>query len=676
MIGDRVAYILDADLALVPQGATGELYVGGAGLAQGYHQRPGMTAERFVADPFAACGGRIYRTGDLVRQRVDGLVEYLGRIDHQVKIRGFRIELGEIETCLLEHESIREAVVLALDAPSGKQLVGYLVTDVAEQSEAQQSVLREALKAHLKSQLPDYMVPTHLILLGSMPLTANGKLDRRALPAPDLELNRHHYVAPSNELEVSLAQIWCEVLNVGQVGLNDNFFELGGDSILSIQVVSRARQQGIHFSPRDLFQHQTVQTLAAVASRTEQVSAEQGLIMGDSRLTPIQHWFFDTDIPQRQHWNQALLLQPTAPLEPHRLEQALLAVIEQHDALRLRFSKVAGQWQATHQSMFEAPVLWQVRVSSMDKCAALFADAQRSLDLEEGPLLRVLLVDGPDGQQRLFIAIHHLLIDGVSWRVLLDDLQTVYRQLHAQQSVKLPAKTSAFKDWAARLQAYAGSDSLREELDWWQAHLAGPIADLPCDHPEGGRQNRHGQSVSVRLDSERTRQLLQQAPSAYRTQVNDLLLTALARVLCRWSGQPSALIQLEGHGREALFDDIDLTRTVGWFTSAYPLRLTPSNIEEAAGQGASIKAIKEQLRAVPHKGLGYGVLRYLADDRSRQRMAGLPVAPITFNYLGQFDQSFGADALFHPLDEASWRGPRWQCPATQRAERRRSGVWR
>ncbi|VVM85413.1 MULTISPECIES: non-ribosomal peptide synthetase [Pseudomonas] len=652
VIGDRVAYILDADLALVPQGATGELYVGGAGLAQGYHQRPGMTAERFVADPFAANGGRIYRTGDLVRQRADGLVEYLGRIDHQVKIRGFRIELGEIETRLLEHESIREAVVLALDAPSGKQLVGYLVTDVAEQSEAQQSVLREALKAHLKSQLPDYMVPTHLILLGRMPLTANGKLDRRALPAPDPELNRHHYVAPSSELEVILAQIWCEVLNVGQVGLNDNFFELGGDSILSIQVVSRARQQGIHFSPRDLFQHQTVQTLAAVASRSEQVSAEQGLIMGESRLTPIQHWFFDTDIPQRQHWNQALLLQPTAPLEPHRLEQALLAVIEQHDALRLRFSKLAGQWQAQHQPISEAPVLWQVRVSSMDKCAALFADAQHSLDLEEGPLIRVLLVDGPEGQQRLFIAIHHLVVDGVSWRVLLDDLQTVYRQLDAQQSVKLPAKTSAFKDWAARLQAYAGSESLREELGWWQAHLAGPTADLPCDHPAGGRQNRHAQTVSVRLDSERTRQLLQQAPSAYRTQVNDLLLTALARVLCRWKGQPSALIQLEGHGREALFDEIDLTRTVGWFTSAYPLRLTPLNIEEAAGQGVSIKAIKEQLRAVPHKGLGYGVLRYLADDLSRHSMAQLPVAPITFNYLGQFDQSFGADALFHPLDEA------------------------
>ncbi|MBK5304814.1 MULTISPECIES: non-ribosomal peptide synthetase [Gammaproteobacteria] len=646
VIGARVAYILDADLALVPQGATGELYVGGAGLAQGYHQRPGMTAERFVADPFAANGGRLYRTGDLVRQRADGLVEYLDRIDHQVKIRGFRIELGEIETRLLEHEFVREAVVLALDAPSGKQLVGYLVTSVAEQDEAQQTALREALKAQLKSQLPDYMVPTHLILLASMPLTANGKLDRRALPAPDPELNRQQYVAPSNEFELTLAGIWCEVLNVQQVGLNDNFFELGGDSILSIQVVSRARQQGIHFSPRDLFQHQTVQTLAAVATRTEQVMAEQGLLSGESRLTPIQHWFFDTEIPQRQHWNQALLLEPTVALDPHRLEQALLAVIEQHDALRLRFTEVAGHWQAEHQAVSDAAVLWQVHVPAMDKCVALFADAQRSLDLEQGPLMRALLVDDSEGQQRLFIAIHHLVVDGVSWRVLLDDLQTVYRQLESRQSAKLPAKTSGFKDWAARLQAYAGSESLREELSWWQTQLAGPSAELPCDRPQGGQQNRHAQTVSVRLDSERTCQLLQQAPTAYRTQVNDLLLTALARVVCRWSGHESALIQLEGHGRETLFDEIDLTRTVGWFTSAYPLRLTPMS-----EQGASIKAIKEQLRAVPHKGLGYGVLRYLADGVCRQTMAVLPVAPITFNYLGQFDQSFGSDALFRPLDE-------------------------
>ncbi|MFL6874633.1 non-ribosomal peptide synthetase [Pseudomonas marginalis] len=642
IIGDRVAYILDADLALVPQGATGELYVGGAGLAQGYHERPGMTAERFVADPFARQGGRLYRTGDLVRQRADGLVEYLGRIDHQVKIRGFRIELGEIETRLLEHAAVREAVVLALDSPSGKQLVAYLVSD------ADHGTLREALKAHLKAQLPDYMVPAHLIVLDSMPLTANGKLDRRALPQPDPEANRQQYVAPRNELESTLAAIWCAVLNVQQVGLDDNFFELGGDSILSIQVVSRARQAGIHFSPRDLFQHQTVQTLAGVATRSEQVSAEQGVLTGASGLTPIQHWFFDTDIPARQHWNQALVLKPLQLLEPHRLEQALLAVLEHHDALRLSFTRRDAQWHAEHLAVPKGGVLMQAQVRDMQQCTALFTDTQRSLDLQHGPLVRALLVDGPQGQQRLLIAIHHLVVDGVSWRVLLEDLQNVYRQLSDGQSVSLPAKTSALRDWAARLQAYAGSESLREELSLWQDRLAGSDAALPVARPHGSLRNRDADTVSVRLDAEHTRQLLQQAPSAYRTQVNDLLLTALARVLCRWSGHDSALIQLEGHGRESLFDDIDLTRSVGWFTSAYPLRLTPQT-----GQGDSIKAIKEQLRAVPHKGLGYGVLRYLADDLCKQSMAALPSAQITFNYLGQFDQSFGADALFHPLDESA-----------------------
>ncbi|MFJ3484091.1 non-ribosomal peptide synthetase [Pseudomonas sp. NPDC090202] len=649
VVGSRVAYILDADLALVPQGATGELYVGGAGLAQGYHQRPGLSAERFVADPFASDGGRLYRTGDLVRQRADGLVEYLGRIDHQVKIRGFRIELGEIENRLLEHDAIREAVVLALDMPGGTQLAGYLVSDAASQGEEAQAQLRESLKTHLRSQLPDYMVPTHLILLASMPLTANGKLDRRALPAPDPELNRQRYVAPSNALEQHLVNIWCDVLNVSQVGLNDNFFELGGDSILSIQVVSRARSLGIHFTPRDLFQHQTVQSLALVASRTEQVQAEQGLLTGESALTPIQHWFFDSDMPQRQHWNQALVLQPTGSLDPHALDQALLAVLEQHDALRLSFTQANGQWRAEHRGLPDGGVLRQAKVNDMADATALFDQIQRSFDLQHGPLVGALLVDGPNGEQRLLLAIHHLVVDGVSWRILLDDLQVAYRQILAGNAAQLPAKTSALRDWAARLQAYAGSESLREELQLWQQQLAGPANELPGQREQGSQQNRHAQTVSVRLDAAATRQLLQQAPAAYRTQVNDLLLTALARVVGRWTGQPSTLIQLEGHGRETLFDDIDLTRTVGWFTSAYPVRLNPLD----AGPGEAIKAIKEQLRGVPHKGLGYGVLRYLADAASREAMAALPHAPITFNYLGQFDQSFADDALFRPLETSA-----------------------
>ncbi|ORT69487.1 non-ribosomal peptide synthetase [Pseudomonas mosselii] len=645
VIGARTAYILDDDLALLPQGGIGELYVGGAGLAQGYHDRPGLSAERFVADPFSHDGGRLYRTGDLVRLRADGLVEYVGRADQQVKIRGFRIELGEIESRLQEHAAVEEAVVLALDLPGGKQLVGYLVCPQASADGEAQALLREAVKADARQHLPDYMVPAHLVLLDSLPLMGNGKLDRRALPAPDLEQALQHYQAPANELESQLAQVWREVLNLPRIGVQDNFFELGGDSILSIQVVSRARQLGLQFTPRDLFQHQTIQTLAAVVTRSEAPgSIEQGPREGRAGLTPIQHWFFDSEVPQPQHWNQAVLLQVRQPLQAEALEQALAALVEHHDSLRLRFARANGRWQAEYAQPSTQPLLWTATVSDFENCQALYTDAQRSLDLAEGPLLRALLVSDEQGAQRLLLTIHHLVVDGVSWRVLLEDLQALYR------GETLAAKTHAMGDWAARLASYAGSDSLRDELDWWEAQLGSARRELPCDHPQGGNLHRHARSIAIELDVEQTRQLLQQAPAAYHTQVNDLLLTALARTLCQWSGDQQVLVQLEGHGRDGLFEDMDLTRSVGWFTNAYPLSLSPQMGEDESARAGSIKRIKEQLRQVPHKGLGHGVLRYLADEAGRERMAALPQARITFNYLGQFDQQFDQAALFQPLD--------------------------
>jgi len=645
VIGARSAYVLNDDLALLPQGGIGELYIGGAGLAQGYHDRPGLTAERFVADPFSGDGGRLYRTGDRVRLRADGLVEYVGRADQQVKIRGFRIELGEIESRLQVYADIDEAVVLALDLPGGKQLVGYLVCAQANADAATQADLREALKAHARRHLPDYMVPAHLVLLAQLPLMGNGKLDRRALPAPDLELVQLHYQAPANALEEQLAQVWREVLNVTRVGVQDNFFELGGDSILSIQVVSRARQLGLQFTPRDLFQHQTIQALAAVVRHSDAPSViEQGARVGSSALTPIQQWFFDSEVVEPQHWNQAVLLQAREPLLAASLEQALAALLVQHDSLRLRFSQVNGRWHGEYQQPTSEQLLWTATVADLDDCQALYTDVQRSLDLQQGPLLRALLVSDGQGQQRLLVVIHHLVVDGVSWRVLLEDLQALYR------GANLAAKTHAMGDWAARLATYAGSDSLRDELGWWQTQLAGVRRELPCDHPQGGNLNRHAQTLSINLEVEQTRQLLQQAPAAYHTQVNDLLLTALARTLCRWSGDREVLVQLEGHGREGLFEDLDLTRSVGWFTNAYPLALAIEPGDHDQAQASSIKRIKEQLRQVPHKGIGYGVLRYLADAASRESMAALPQARITFNYLGQFDQQFDAHALFQPLD--------------------------
>jgi len=640
VVGARQLYVLDADLALVPAGATGELYVGGQGLARGYHGRAGLSAERFVADPFdASGGGRLYRTGDLVRQRADGQLEYLGRIDHQVKVRGFRIELGEIEARLLAHPQVREAVVLAVDGPAGKQLAGYLL--------AEADLNLDQVRAHLHAGLPEHMVPAHLMVLEQFPLTANGKLDRRALPAPDVEASRHSYQPPSTAVERGLAEVWQGVLGVARVGVDDNFFALGGDSILSIQVVSRARQAGIHFTAKDLFQHQTVRTLAVAARQSQQVSIDQGPVTGASALTPIQHWFFDQDLAAPQHWNQSLLLGAEQPLQADLLEQALQALVSHHDALRLRFNADGdGQWQAHYAAIdVRHTLLWQHEAASAEQRLALFEQAQRSLDLHQGPLLRAVLVPGE--QPRLLLAIHHLVVDGVSWRVLLEDLQTAYRQLEQDQAVSLPAKTSAVRDWAQRLGAYAGSESLREELNSWQAHLANAPVDLPRDFTGNPNLERDARSVSLTLGAEATRQLLQQAPQAYRARVEDLLLTALAQTLCTWTGQPSALVQLEGHGREELFDELDLSRSVGWFTSAYPLHLTP-----AATAGDSLKAIKEQVRGVPHKGLGHGVLRYLADPVSRAAMAALPEARITFNYLGQFDQGFAEGALLRPLAEA------------------------
>ncbi|MBF3222988.1 non-ribosomal peptide synthetase, partial [Pseudomonas aeruginosa] len=484
-----------------------------------------------------------------------------------------------------------------------------------------------------------YMVPAQWLALERMPLSPNGKLDRKALPAPEVSVAQAGYSAPRNAVERTLAEIWQDLLGVEQVGLDDNFFSLGGDSIVSIQVVSRARQAGLQLSPRDLFQHQTVQSLAAVARHSQASQAEQGPVQGDSALTPIQHWFFDLPLARREHWNQSLLLQPRQAIDLGLLRKSLQRLVEQHDALRLAFRQVDGEWLAQHRPLREQELLWHVPVQSFDECAELFAKAQRSLDLEQGPLLRAVLVDMADGSQRLLLVIHHLAVDGVSWRILLEDLQRLYADLDAD----LGPRSSSYQAWSRHLHEQAGARL--DELDYWQAQLHDAPHALPCENPHGALENRHERKLVLTLDAERTRQLLQQAPAAYRTQVNDLLLTALARVLCRWSGQPSTLVQLEGHGREALFDDIDLTRSVGWFTSAYPLRLTP-----AQSPGESIKAIKEQLRAVPHKGLGYGVLRYLADPAVRQAMAALPTAPITFNYLGQFDQSF-ADALFQPLDQ-------------------------
>ncbi|AKA86164.1 non-ribosomal peptide synthetase [Pseudomonas synxantha] len=632
-IANLGTYVLDAQLNPVPAGVAGELYLGGTGLARSYHQRPALTAERFVPSPFVT-GERLYRTGDRVRQRADGVIEYLGRLDHQVKLRGLRIELGEIETRLMQHPQVREAVVLV---QGGKQLVAYLVLEDEEPTD---------LKAWLLSSLPEYMVPTHFITLAKLPVTANGKLDRKALPVPDATLQQA-FVAPENALQKALAAIWSDVLGVEQVGQDDNFFELGGDSIVSMQLVSRARQADINLSPKDVFQHQTLRSLAQVASLRLHTTIDQGAAQGQAILSPVQHWFFAQDIPQRQHWNQSLLLMPREPIEAAFLNGALQQLVNHHDGLRLRYQANGEGWQQYYSEPVGESMLWQRQVNSHEALAELCDEAQRSLNLQDGPLLRALLVQMPDHSQRLLLVIHHLVVDGVSWRILLDDLQQLYVGLREGAAPALAGKTTSYQTWTARLQDAV--PRFLPQMEGWQAQLGqASTADLPCDNPQGALHQYLEEKVSCTLDAETTRQLLTLAPAAYRTQVNDLLLTALARVVCRWSGQASALIQLEGHGREDLFDGVDLTRTVGWFTSLFPVNLTPAH-----ALSDSIKTLKEQLRAVPDKGVGYGVLRYLASPSVVAALAALPQPRITFNYLGQFDRQFDEGALFVPSAEGS-----------------------
>ncbi|UFH28619.1 non-ribosomal peptide synthase/polyketide synthase [Pseudomonas sp. CIP-10] len=636
-------YVLDAALELAPLGVTGELCVAGTGVGRGYVGDPLRTAQAFIPHPCGAPGERLYRTGDLARRRADGVLEYVGRVDHQVKIRGFRIELGEIEAALLDSDQVREAVVMAQPGANGPQLVAYCVADDAVAADA----LKQQLKASLKARLPDYMVPVHWVLMARLPLTPNGKVDRKALPLPDMSQARQAYVAPRSELEQQLAAIWQDVLKLEQVGLDDNFFELGGDSIVSIQVVGRARQAGIAFSPKDVFEQQTVQGLARVARRgAAQQQIDQGPVSGELHLLPAQAEFFALAIPERHHWNQSVLLDALQPLDADRLEHALHQLVVHHDGLRLKFDESEQGWRASFgEAHVRHALLWQRDCADAQALEALCDQAQASLCLGSGDLVRAVLVTQPGECQRLLLVIHHLLVDGVSWRILLEDLQRAYRQCVAGQTVVLPAKTSSLRDWAGQLQAYAGSEGLGSELAYWQAQLQHDHAELPCDHPGAGQQRRRARTVSTQLDREVTRQLLQEAPATYRTQVNDLLLTALARVVGRWSGQAATLIQLEGHGREELSADLDLSRTVGWFTSLYPVCL------RVEGElGASIKQVKEQLRAIPNKGLGYGVLRYLGSDEQRQALLGLATPRITFNYLGQFDASFdgAGDALLQP----------------------------
>ena len=508
------------------------------------------------------------------------------------------------------------------------------------------------------------MLPAIFVFLDALPLTSSGKVDRRALPEPDVTrpLLDKGYAAPNTPAEEQLVNIWSEVLGVSRVGIHDNFFELGGDSILSIQIISRANMAGLRLTPKQMFEYQTIHELAAVTGTAGASEATQELVSGQIPLTPIQQWYLERDLPEPHHFNQAVLLEAPSDVDVVALERAVARVLEHHDALRLRFVRGVSGWVQENapketQRVFSVHDLSGIeehrRVAALETTGEAI---QASLNLTVGPLVRVAFFDtGEELSSRLLIAVHHLVIDGVSWRILLEDLQSAYEQLkNGAEIAVLPLKTSSYKQWAEAVRDYANTNELLSELDHWATVVRSDgLKSLPIDHGAVVNRESTAQTLTLSLSGDETRALLQKVPEAYRTQPNDALLSALAVALTEWAGPGKFVVNLEGHGREEILRSLDVSRTVGWFTSIFPFVLESPAAGETSGE--TLKRVKEQLRRIPQHGVGYGLLKYLNENEQiRGAMRGAR-ADLSFNYLGQFDQVFGQDSLFRAAREAAGR---------------------
>ncbi|MFC4493028.1 amino acid adenylation domain-containing protein [Streptomyces ovatisporus] len=692
------AYVLDDALQPVPAGVTGELYVAGAGVARGYLHRPALTAERFVADPFGPAGARMYRTGDLVRWLPGGELGFVGRADGQVKLRGFRIETEEVAAALAGRGGAGQVAVVAReDQPGERRLVAYLVP---EKPGAEESVDWEAAREHAATVLPDYMVPTAHVVLDRLPLTRNGKLDRAALPAPVRAEPSTAAAEPETECEKVLCGIVADLLRLPAAGVTDAFFDLGGDSITAIQLVSRARAAGYHLNVRDVFRHPTVAELATVTKEIAKKDdggpaggtpeAEEN---GPLPLTPVMHWW-------REHggettaFSQSMTLRAPLGATRERLAGAVQALLDHHPALRLRFgtsSSPAGGDAAGREGAEDwtletlAPGAVRAedcvhlhRVPAPDDAAGLrsgtgarpdvlpealgeaMREARRRLDPRAGRMLQAVLVDrGPDRHGRVVLVVHHFAVDGVSWRILLPDLATAYAAVAAGERPQLPPAQTSFPQWARLLAEQGETGARKHESGLWAEALSGPdpalVAPGRAGTSGGGTVAAGVGHLRTTMPPERTRELLTEVGAAFHCGVEPVLLTGFALALEEWRRRRGldpgdVLVDLESHGRPDLPDEpeVELTRTVGWFTSVFPVRLEPTGCEwndvwtAGPALGRALKRVKERLRAVPDRGVGYGVLRYL-DPRTGPELSGLGTPRMGFNYLGRMTAAEEAD---------------------------------
>ncbi|VVE72162.1 Linear gramicidin synthase subunit B [Pandoraea anapnoica] len=638
-VGRRRAWVLDPWLGEVPLGAVGELYLGGEGVARGYLGRAALTAERFVPDPRGEPGARMYRTGDRVRRLADGTLVYLGRFDQQVKVRGFRIEPGEVETQLLREPGVDDALAVVAAGPAGDQLVSYV---------AGKGLDGEALRVALSRRLPDYLVPSLVIVLDTLPKLPNGKRDRAALPAP--VWGSAGGQAPQGEAECALAAVWQDLLRVPSVSRDDNFFALGGDSIVALQMVGRARQAGWQVGAQDVFRHQTLARFAAQAravGEADGVTRAPEPLEGDVPLTPVQAWFFRQPIARRDHWNQWVEATLPEGTDMTTLREALATVVKHHDALRLRFTEHDDQWQARYVAPHAADdLLWHVAMCDDAQLADALAQAQRSLSLADGPLLRALLVRTEAGELRCFLVAHHLVIDGVSWRILLDDLHTALGNTRGAQAARaLPAVGQSMRAWAQRWHDWAQSDAASAALEVWQQALAGAVDSVdvakPTNATPGAGEIEHTWPADIAVPLAQLR----------RVRMHEALSAAVAHTLGQRVGAQRYVVHVEGHGRGGE-EQGDLSRTLGWFTAAWPLTIPVGSTPEV-----TLAAAREAWRRVPHDGASYAALRYLGTPHARQALDALPAGHVTVNFLGRTDTDGIVDGgLSHEPDVAP---PNW-----------------
>ncbi|NIV11782.1 MAG: hypothetical protein GWN62_11040 [Aliifodinibius sp.] len=540
---------------------------------------------------------------------------------------------------LLKKISRLDSLPVSPDQQTGAQRLSAFLVMEQISSGASQQVLRE----YLKDKLPDYMVPSELVILDALPLTPNGKIDRIALQKfelPDDGFEVGEFIAPRTETEEILAQIWKDLIGFDEISIHDNFFEIGGDSLISIRIIARANEAGLNLTPQLLFEYPTIAELASLLEKKPVVNSPFEVVHGEFPLLPIQQWFLEWDHTEPNHWNQAVLLETPQNFDAQAMQKTLQLLAAHHDTLRMSVKASSGGWtghidKAVEISMEHFDISSLAEKQRLETIEQEATRLHRSLNIKQGPIIRVAyFYFGPDTPGRLLLIVHHLAIDWVSWGILLDDLSRFYQGFlqSFDPQISLPPKTTSIKTWAEHLKEYANSAILSDEIEFWISNTEKSKRMLPADFSEGENTVASEQAITVALPVDVTQQLLNEANQAYQTRAEELLLTALVKTFYDWTSDSSLFVGLEGHGRENLFKDLDLTRTVGWFTSYYPLCL---KLEHPEDTGSSLKQIKEQLRTVPNRGVGYGILRYLADRPEAEILKNSPYPQVLFNYLGR-----------------------------------------